>query len=107
MSEKKSIYSLSIKEMRKLLRDFSNTLYGRTVFFLAYFVPMMAFLAMAGLVVAEMIEPTYDLFFPIVGTFFLFVGMFILGNIYIFNHYRQEINQNSINFRCIFAFIGI
>ena len=40
MSERKSIYSLSIKEMRKLLRDFSNTLYGRTVFFLAYFVPM-------------------------------------------------------------------
>ena len=88
MSEKKSIYSLSIKEMRKLLRDFSHTLYGRTVFFLAYFVPMMAFLAMVGLVVAEMIRPEYDLFFPIVGTFFLFIGVFILGNIYYYHELR-------------------
>ena len=88
MSEKKSIYSLSIKEMRKLLRDFSDTLYGRTVFFLAYFVPMMAFLVMVGLVVAEMINPKYDLFFPIMGTFFLFIGVFILGNIYYYHELR-------------------
>lgn len=88
MSEKKSIYSLSIKEMRKLLQDFSHTLYGRTVFFLAYFVPMMAFLVMVGLVVAEMIRPEYDLFFPIVGTFFLFIGVFILGNIYYYHELR-------------------
>lgn len=89
MSEKKSIYSLSIKEMRKLLRDFSNTLYGRTVFFLAYFVPMMAFLVMAGLVVAEMIRPEYELFYPIMGTFFLFIGVFISGNIYYYHELRM------------------
>ncbi|MBQ1387819.1 hypothetical protein IIY68_03460 [Candidatus Saccharibacteria bacterium] len=88
MSEKKSIYSLSIKEMRKLLRGFSNTLYGRTVFFLAYFVPMMAFLVMTGLVVAEMIRPEYELFYPIMGTFFLFIGVFILGNIYYYHELR-------------------
>lgn len=89
MSEKKSIYSLSIKEMRKLLRDFSHTLYGRTVFFLAYFVPMMAFLVMIGLVVSEMIKPEYELFYPIVGTFFLFIGLFILGNIYYYHELRM------------------
>lgn len=88
MSEKKNIYSLNIKEMRKLIRDFAGTLYGRTVFFLAYFVPMMAFLVMAGLVVAEMIAPEYNLFFPIVGTFFLFIGLFILGNIYYYHEIR-------------------
>lgn len=88
MRGKESIYSLGIKEMRKLLRDFSNTLYGRTVFFLAYFVPMMAFLAMVGLVVAEIIKPEYDLFYPIIGTFFLFIGMFILGNIYYYHELR-------------------
>lgn len=88
MSEKKNIYSLSIKEMRRLIRDFAGTLYGRTVFFLAYFIPMMAFLVMVGLVIAEMIEPAYDLFFPIIGTFFLFVGLFILGNIYYYHEIR-------------------
>ena len=89
MSEKKSIYSLGIKEMRKLIRDFASTLYGRTVFFLAYFVPMMTFLVMAGLVVAEMMVPEYGLFFPIMGTFFLFIGTFILGNIYYYHEIRM------------------
>lgn len=88
MSEKKNIYSLSIKEMRKLIRDFAGTLYGRTVFFLAYFIPMMVFLVMAGLVVAEIIKPEYDLFYPIVGTFFLFIGVFILGNICYYHELR-------------------
>ncbi len=88
MSERKSIYSLSIKEMRKLLRDFSNTLYGRTVFFLAYFVPMMTLLVMIGLIVAEMINPEYDLFYPIVGVFFLFIVVFILGNVYYYHELR-------------------
>ena len=88
MSEKKSIYNLSMKDMRKLIRDFAGTLYGRTVFFLAYFIPMMAFLVMVGLVVAEMINPEYELFFPIIGTFFLFIGVFILGNIYYYHEIR-------------------
>ena len=88
MSEKKNIYKLSVKEMRGLIRDFAGTLYGRTVFFLAYFAPMMAFLVMAGLVIAEMIDPVYDLFFPITGTFLLFIGLFILGNIYYYHEIR-------------------
>ena len=41
MSEKKNIYNLDVKGMRGLIRDFSNTLYGRTVFFLAYFIPIL------------------------------------------------------------------
>ena len=87
MSEKKNIYSLSIKEMRKLLTEFGSTLYGRTVFLLAYFLPAMAFLAFCGLVVAAFFA-TEDLFCPIMGTFFLFLGLFILGNIYYYHELR-------------------
>ncbi|MBR3176139.1 hypothetical protein IKF26_01955 [Candidatus Saccharibacteria bacterium] len=88
MAERKSIYKLSIKEMRGLLREFSSTLYGRTIFFLAYFVPLMAFLVMIGLVLAEMIMQSGELFYPIAGTFFLFIGVFILGNIYYYRELR-------------------
>lgn len=88
MPGKKSIYDLSVKEMRRLIRDFSCTLYGRTVFFLAYFVPFMAFLVMLGLVLAEIIMQSGELFYPITGTFFLFVGLFILGNIYYYHEIR-------------------
>ena len=88
MAKEKSIYDLSVKEMRKLIREFSYTLYGRTVFFLAYFVPLMALLVMIGLVLAEMVMQSGELFYPITGTFFIFVGLFILGNIYYYHEIR-------------------
>ena len=89
MTRKKSIYDLSIKEMRSLLRDFSCTLYGRTVFFFAYFAPFMTFLVLIGLVIVSGIEQTTDYYYPIVGTFFLFIGLFLLGNIYYYNELRS------------------
>lgn len=89
MVAKKSIYNLNIKEMRRLIRAFSNTLYGRTIFFLAYFAPMMALLVMIGLILAAIIMQSAALFYPITGTFFLFVGIFILGNIYYYNEIRK------------------
>ena len=88
MSEKESIYRLTIREMRKLIRDFAGTLYGRTVFFLAYFVPMMSFLVMTGLVVAGAIAPWDNLSCCILCAFFVFVGSFVLGNIYYYHELR-------------------
>ena len=89
MAVKKNIYTLSVKEMRGLIRDFADTLYGRTVFFLAYFAPFMAFLVMLGLVLAAMIEQSAELFYPITGTFFLFIGLFLLGNVYYYSEIRR------------------
>ena len=88
MSEKKNIYNLSMKEMRDLILKFGGTLYGRTVFFLAYFLPFMAFLAMSGLVIASFFV-TEDLFYPVLGTFFIFITLFILGNIYYYHEIRH------------------
>lgn len=89
MAVKKNIYTLSVKEMRGLIRDFADTLYGRTVFFLAYFAPFMALLVMLGLVLAAMIEQSAELFYPITGTFFLFIGLFLLGNVYYYSEIRR------------------
>lgn len=88
MREKKSIYNLSIKEMRGLLTRFSRTLYGRTVFFLAYFLPFMAFLVLIGLTIAAFLSPD-NLFYPILGTFFIFIVLFILANIYYYHEMRH------------------
>lgn len=85
---KKDIYSLNVKEMRKLLRDFTGTLYGRTVFFLAYFAPAIVFLVFIGLVIAEIVVQEYSLYYPIGGTFLAFAGLFILGNIYYYHELR-------------------
>lgn len=93
MSEKKNIYSLNIKEMRDLLLRFGGTLYGRTVFFFAYFLPLMAFLFMLGLVIAAFIVPE-SLFYPIMGTFLIFITLFILGNIYYYHEIRIFAEKN-------------
>lgn len=87
MSEKKDIYNVGLKGMREYLWKFNATLYGRTVFFLAYFLPLMTFLTMCGLVIAAFLV-TENLFYPIAGTFFLFVGLFILANIYYYHELR-------------------
>lgn len=94
MSEKKNIYQKDMNEMRELLLKFSKTLYGRTVFFLAYFLPLMAFLVLLGLVVINFIVLSYDLFYPIIGTFFLFVVLFILANIYYYHELRIFSEKN-------------
>ncbi len=92
MSEKKDIYRIDINGMRELLREFSKTLYGRTVFFLAYFLPAMAFLTMIGLVVAIFIT-SLDLFYPVLGTFFIFIGLFVFGNAYYYHELRVFANS--------------
>lgn len=88
MSEKKNIYNLNLKEMRTLILKFGGTLYGRTVFFLAYFLSFMAFLMLSGLVIASFFVTTVDLFYPILGTFLIFIALFILGNIYYYHEIR-------------------
>lgn len=89
MVAKKNIYKLDVKEMRELIHDFSNTLYGRTIFFFAYFAPFMALLVMLGLIVSAIIMQSAELFYPITGTFFLFIGLFILGNVYYYGEIRK------------------
>lgn len=88
MSEKKNIYNLNMKEMRDLILKFGGTLYGRTVFFLAYFLPFMAFLTLSGLVIASFFAAE-DLFYPVLSTFFIFITLFILGNIYYYHEIRH------------------
>ncbi len=85
----KSIYDLGVKGMRALFRDFACTLYGRTVFFIAYFVPFVTFLVLIGLVVVFFCERSLDLFYPVLAVFFTFVIVFMLGNAYFYHEVRE------------------
>ena len=85
----KNIYSLDVKDMRALFRDFACTLYGRTVFFIAYFVPFVVFLALMGLVAVVFYDPSQDLFYPILAVFFAFISVFMLGNAYFYHEVRE------------------
>ena len=87
-----SIYDLDIKGIRKALRNFSKTIYGRTVFFLAYFIPFLAFLAIIGFAIALLIQPnsaTLYAFYIACAVFFI---SFIVGNAYYYRELREYIN---------------
>ncbi|MBR5647382.1 hypothetical protein IKW73_00345 [Candidatus Saccharibacteria bacterium] len=85
----KNIYDLDVKEMRGLFRDFACTLYGRTVFFIAYFVPFVAFLALIGLVAVSFYDSSLELFYPTLATFFIFITVFMIGNAYYYCEVRK------------------
>lgn len=88
MADKKNIYNLNLKEFRKLLKDFAHTLYGRTIFFIAYFIPGLLFLAVIGLVVCGFIFTSDIITNAILILLACFVVTFLVGNMYYYRELR-------------------
>lgn len=88
MAEKKNIYNLDLKEFRMLLRDFGHTLYGKTVFFIAYFVPGILFLGLIGLTIFGFTNPGDMITYAILAALVGFVASFLLGNMYYYKELR-------------------
>lgn len=85
----KTIYDLDYKGMRDALHDFQKTLYGRTVFFFAYFIPLVLFASSAMICVLAVTSQAADLA-CISGLIFCgFVLSFILANIYFYSELRK------------------
>jgi hypothetical protein len=77
-----SVYDLDMKGLRKTFNEFHKTLYGKTIFFLAYIVPAMLFCAsMAAIVINK-----YAL---AATTMALFILAFVIGNIYFYAEIRK------------------
>lgn len=84
-----SIYNLDIKNLRKALTEFQKTLYGRTVFFLAYFIPALSFLAIVGFVIALFIQPATPTLYAFYAACGVFVISFVIGNAYYYRELRD------------------
>ncbi len=87
-SEKKNIYSLNLEEFRKLLKEFGHTLYGRTIFFVAYFIPGILFLTSIILTVCEFIIASDIITNALLITLASFVLTFVVGNMYYYKELR-------------------
>lgn len=93
-----SIYDLDIKGMRELLHDFQKTVYGRTVFILAYFIPFITFISAALVALCGLAVRDYGL--AIIGGWMgaVFAFFFILANIYYYTelrHFCAERNKDK------------
>lgn len=85
-----SVYDLDRNGLRKVFYDFHKSLYGRTVFFFAYFIPFMLFIC-ACLAALFALFYAFDITLINLCVFCLlaFVPCFILGNIYFYSEIRK------------------
>ena len=93
-----SIYDLDRESLRKQFYEFQKSLYGRTVFFFAYFIPFVLFIT-AALSALFAIFYSFDIALLNVAaaTIVLFVPSFILGNMYFYSEIRKFINYRARN----------
>lgn len=84
-----SVYELDIKSLRKTFQKFHKTLYGRTVFFLAYIIPFI--LLMIGLVetISGFIQGCPIILGKAIHLLEAFGVVFILANIYFYSEIRR------------------
>ena len=83
-----SVYDLDMKGLRKTFNEFHKTLYGKTIFFLAYIVPAMLFISsMAAIVINKLSVAAV--------TMALFILAFVIGNIYFYTEIRKFADQKQ------------
>jgi len=85
-----NIYELDRKGLMKVFRQFHNSLYGRTVFFFAYFIPFALFACACLLAIIAIFAPhnTALINFSL-SCLAIFFPNFILGNIYFYSEIRK------------------
>ncbi|MBR0479903.1 hypothetical protein IJJ49_01375 [Candidatus Saccharibacteria bacterium] len=84
-----SIYDLDIKGMRKTLKKFNETLYGRTIFFVAYFFPFLAFAAFVGFSISVFLFPRTEVFISFYVSILVFIISFLIGTAYYYRELRE------------------
>ena len=84
-----SVYELDIKGLRKTFMKFHKTLYGRTIFFLAYIIPALLFIAGVTTLIMGMIQGCQYLIISSAIILVAFVVAFVLGNIYFYSEIRK------------------
>ena len=84
-----SVYELDIKGLRKTFMKFHKTLYGRTIFFLAYIIPALLFIAGVIALIMGLVKGCQNLLLVSASIFVAFMITFVLGNIYFYSEIRR------------------
>ena len=85
-----SVYDLDLKGMRNTLIEFHQSIYGRTIFFLAYFIPFVLFIVgVLASLLAMFFSFDAALFNISMFSILAFFPAFILANMYFYNEIRR------------------
>ena len=91
-----SIYNLDIKGMKKLLKKFGGTLYGRTVFFIAYFFPFLSLLTYVGFAIGTFIVPLPEVTAAFYISVIIFLISFLIGTAYFYRELREFAKETKV-----------
>lgn len=83
-----SIYDLDLKGMKKSFAKFNKTLYGKTVFFIAYFIPFLSFLALLVALITIIFVPAEKMQLFASVSLVVFIISFFIGNAYFYRELR-------------------
>ena len=80
------IYNMGAKEIRKLLRDFYKTRYGKSIFVICYVVPFLFFLVTMGMFIGFLMRGQAD--YVLVFVPFVCMNMFCVGSYFYYKELR-------------------
>ncbi len=90
-----SIYDKNIKEIRKELVRFGKTTYGKTIFFIAYLIPIALFFALIIFAILGFASDAKYLIGYMPHLFIGFVVSFILANAYYYKELRIFVDHKN------------
>ncbi len=80
------IYKLNGREIRKLLREFYNTRYGKSIFVICYAVPFITFMVTMGMFLNSLIRGDGN--YVLVAIAFLCMNIFCIGSYFYYKELR-------------------
>ena len=81
------IYKMSPSEVRKLLREFYATRYGKTIFVTCYAVPFITFVVTMGMFLALLFKGNANMY--LVGIAFLCMNIFCIGSYFYYKELKE------------------
>ena len=88
---------MDITGIRKLLREFGKSVYGKTVFLLAYIIPFILLIASIVIMVVDIFQQNRSYSEVIFNLICLFVVTFVLANIYYYTELRKYCEYKQKN----------
>lgn len=82
------IYKMGPKEIKKLLHDFYETRYGKSIFVICYVVPFITFMITMGMFISSFGEVSEIEKYIVILTSFLCMNIFCIGSYFYYKELR-------------------
>ena len=92
-----NIYQLNNQELKKEMKKFHKTVYGKTTLLLSFCVPVITLIILIAILCSSFCAPCvlWFLFLPMMLLFLLLLISFVMGSIHYYNKLENFIQQKK------------